>query len=197
MEAVDARLPSVVKQALLLLLERAAAAGDGAAAAPPGYEATIFQNLIQVIMEQGGAGAGAGARPDSGAVAAAAADAGEGHADAAGADGAAVVGEGGSGGAAAGAGALSDEAIAELAKVFDQMMDRAKAVGPGTFFCLDQGGRPAQLEWLATAAWNAACASAQRGRREEAAVLMGASGELSALHPARSAAVLSRRKVRR
>lgn len=66
-EALDAGDRGTAKQALLLLLERAAAAppiaegsgagegggASGAAGAGAGYEATIFQNLIRLVLVRG------------------------------------------------------------------------------------------------------------------------------------------------
>ena len=50
-EALDAEVPSAAKQALLVLLESMAAGSSGGSQQQaPGYEATIFQNLIKLTQ---------------------------------------------------------------------------------------------------------------------------------------------------
>lgn len=58
-----------------------------------------------------------------------------------------------------------------------------------------QGGKPAQLEWLAMTAWSAAVEASGGGHLQQAAVLMGACGELWATHPNPSSATLTKQKV--
>jgi hypothetical protein len=53
------------------------------------------------------------------------------------------------------------------------------------------------LDWLALTAWAVACEASGANQMQQAAVLMGASGEFWAAHPQPSAAVLSRQKVGR
>lgn len=54
-----------------------------------------------------------------------------------------------------------------------------------------------QLEWLALTAWSAACEASNSSQLQQAAVIMGASGELWAAHPQPSPATLAKEKVGR
>jgi hypothetical protein len=53
----------------------------------------------------------------------------------------------------------------------------------------------AQLEWMATSAWNTAQGAAQAGQLQTAAVLFGISGQFYEAHPSPDKATLQRQKV--
>lgn len=125
-QAIDAGATAAARQALLCLLEKCKAAGSpgaangdsdtGSAAASslraPGFEATVFQNLIHLLLS---------------------AD----HSSAAGTSQAAD----------AAAGSSSPSQHCQLAILFDQAVERMRAVGPEAFFAL-QEGQPLQQEWF-------------------------------------------------
>lgn len=150
-QAVDAGARGAACQALRCLLERCSrgsadvgggekggssgsAPGEGASASgslhAKGYEATVFQNLIHLLVsdEAGGGSGGPMAAATAPAVSAptAAADASSAPAQPA------VL-----------------EHSAELARLFDQLVDRMRAVGGPEAFFLQQDGRHTQLEWFA------------------------------------------------
>ncbi|KAL4424385.1 hypothetical protein ABPG75_001686, partial [Micractinium tetrahymenae] len=175
MQAVDAGATAAARQALLCLLERCSAAGreaaaDGSSGAgsaaagdlqAPGFEATVFQNLIHLLLADGG---------DSGSAA------------------------GGSETAGAAADGSAPSRHSQLARLFDQMVERMRAVGPEAFFALHEG-RPMQQEWFAAQAWNAGQAAGAASELAHSAVLLAVCGEVCAALPTPSIPMLHRQKL--
>lgn len=124
-QAIDAGATAAARKALLCLLERCSAAsppaavggGGGSTAVSslqaPGFEATVFQNLIHLLLADG--------------------------------SGIAVRGSQAAGAAAEGA---EPSLHCQLACLYDQAVQRMRAVGPEAFFTL-QEGRALQQEWFA------------------------------------------------
>ena len=181
-ECVDAGATAAARQALACLLNRCAAAAGGAAgdaAGPdaalraPGYEATVFQNLLSLALEP----------PPVAPATAGTAEAG----------GAADQAES-AGGAAA---PVAPAASSELASLFDRLASRMRAAGGAQAFCAQHDGRHRQLEWFARTAWSAGQKAGAAGELQQAAVLLGVCGELYAALPAPTQACLHKQKVRR
>ncbi|KAI7839840.1 hypothetical protein COHA_006425 [Chlorella ohadii] len=171
-ECLDVGQEGAACQALELLLlrctEARVAAAEGGASddspaeglSAPGYEATIFQNLIKLVLP---AQPAAEEAEPAGALAP---NSSQAHA----------------------------ARSSELARLFDALVSRMRAVGADAFF-VQQDGRHAQLEWLALHAWNAGQAAGAAGELQQAAVLMAVCGELYAAMPAPSQAALHKRKL--
>ncbi|PRW59549.1 MFS general substrate transporter [Chlorella sorokiniana] len=177
-ECLDAGQEGAARQALELLLLRctearvaAAAAGESGSSPAeglfaPGYEATVFQNLIKLVLDS--APPQPAQPPDQD-------------------------GEPGSGAAPSSSQAYAARS-SELARLFDALVSRMRAVGADAFF-VQQDGRHTQLEWLALQAWNAGQAAGAAGELQQAAVLMAVCGELYAALPSPSQAALHKRKL--
>lgn len=175
---LDAGAEVAARRGLQGLLERYS---SGAAEGGPAHEATAFQNLLKLLVVRARAGgwvrlpassATCMNQPRTNRASSQTQDA--------------PVGEGE---------AAAAERASELAAVFDRLVDRSTAVGAAAFFATDDGRPTRQLEWLALTAWNAGRAAGAAGAVQQAAVLLGACGELYASLPAPSPEALAKQKV--
>ena len=164
-EALEAGVPEAAAAALKHLLGRIADDAEFAAGLAPGYEATIFQNLVALIAD---------AHAPKGPAAMAT---GEGE------------GEGGEGGMA-----QLTSRLADLAHWLDLAVVRMRAVGPDVFF-LNEDGRCRQVEWLALTAWNGGTQAAAAAQTQASAVLMGCCAELYDAVPSPDAETLRKQLV--
>eukprot|EP00887_Chlorella_sp_A99_P006618 scaffold3.g6618.t1 len=180
-EAVAAGAPAAARLALERLLQCLARDPEACAGSPAGYEGAVFQNLIQLVLAQ----------PAAPPAPAPAAPTGAPAGGAGGQQGGGECGEsswagewsaGGGGGGSGGGEGASRARSAELARVVDAAVDRMQAVGPAAFFAAADG-RPAQHEWFALTAWNAALEAGAAGHAQQAAALLSSCGDLLAALP--------------
>lgn len=108
-----------------------------------------------------------------------------------------AAGEGGGALPAGLAGPAAEEAARararELARVIDGAVCRMRALGAPAFFGpLEDGARPAQQQWFALTAWNAAQEAGRGGHVQPAAALLACAGDVLAALPEPDAPSLQR-----
>lgn len=193
-EAQSAGMPGAARAALTALLEHLAADPDAAQSHPPGYEATIWQNLVALVAESFTAVQQQPGSSPRTASPRAAGSSQNGHGiDEQAREG---VGEGGSLPNGLAGSALEEAArvrARDLASTIDGAVCRMRTVGAPIFFGqLEKDSCCSQQQWFSLTAWNAALTAARAGHLQPAAALLACAGDLLAAMPHPDAASLQR-----